>query len=112
MVLVAMAVSIGGAACESGVGGTPGMAVRDRTGVTIVESSSAVRASGDAWTVEEEPRVSIGGLDVAPEYQLYDVTGALRVSDGGIVVGIRGSEELRCYDASGGCYDPARPATD
>jgi len=43
----------------------------------------------------------IGVAEGAPEYQLFRVTGALRLASGGIVVANTGTSELRYYDEEG-----------
>ncbi|MFV1989075.1 MAG: hypothetical protein ACC682_17520, partial [Gemmatimonadota bacterium] len=47
------------------------------------------------------PVVSIGELDGADEYQLFNVRGARKLSDGRIVIANAGSHELRFYSAEG-----------
>ncbi|MGD2067620.1 MAG: hypothetical protein PVI57_02970 [Gemmatimonadota bacterium] len=79
----------------------PDSVVVDSAGVVVVENRRAVWSAEDAWRIEHEPEVEIGGLDVAPEYALYNVASALRLADGRILVGDRGSSELRLYDESG-----------
>ncbi|NIM51473.1 MAG: hypothetical protein GTN78_04365 [Gemmatimonadales bacterium] len=51
--------------------------------------------------VSDEPLVEIGVLDGDPNYQLFRVVGALRLSDGRLVVANSGTNELRFYDSSG-----------
>ena len=48
-----------------------------------------------------EPRVDIGVLEGAEPYQLSQVSGAVRLSDGRIVVANGGSDELRYFDSAG-----------
>lgn len=47
------------------------------------------------------PDVSIGVVEGASEYELFDVDGAIRLSDGRIVVANAGSRELRYFDPAG-----------
>ena len=51
--------------------------------------------------VADEPLVSIGTMDGPEEYQLDRVHGAVRVGDGGIVVAVEGSWEVRRYGSEG-----------
>lgn len=52
------------------------------------------------WMVDTEPRLVLGDpLD--DDQALYDVTAALRVSDGSIVVANDGSKELLAFDSTG-----------
>jgi hypothetical protein len=76
-------------------------AVRDSSGVTIVENSVPLWLDGEAWRVPQVPRVDIGVADGGPAYQLFQVRTAGRLSDGSIVVANRGSHQLRYFDANG-----------
>lgn len=96
-VLVAALVACGG----GGDGGAhPTAAVRDSAGVRIVESPAALADRELGWTVAPEPSLDVGG-DEAPETQFYQVTGAARLSDGGVAVTNAGTEEIRVFDATG-----------
>jgi hypothetical protein len=53
------------------------------------------------WQLPAQPSVTIGSLDGDLPYQLERVTGAVRLTDGSIVVGNSGSSELRYFDANG-----------
>ncbi len=53
------------------------------------------------WTLAPEPDVSIGVLEGDPPYQLFRVTGAVRLGDGTIVVTNVGTQELRYFDSTG-----------
>ena len=91
-----LAVACGG---EAGSGG--GSTVRDSSGIAIVESRGGSWQSGEEWTVAAEPSLVIGVLEGDPEYQLFDVGGAMRLDDGRIVIANAGSLQLRFYDESG-----------
>jgi hypothetical protein len=75
--------------------------VRDSAGVVIVENSAPVRGGAGVVVVSGAPLVEIGVLEGEEAYQLNGVAGALRLSDGRIVVANRGTSELRFYDAAG-----------
>jgi len=75
--------------------------MRDSAGVTIVENTAPVWRDGAGWTLTPKPTASIGVLDGAAEYQLFQVSGVVRLSDGTIVVANGGTKQLRFYDASG-----------
>jgi len=78
----------------------PRASVRDSAGVRIVENPDPAERTG--WiTMDAEPSVTIGVLEGAPEYQLYEVRGATRLSDGRIAVANAGSKEVRYYGADG-----------
>jgi len=88
------------AACGD-AGGGPAAAVRDSAGVTIVENPATL-AERPLWTVAPEPLVAIGALEGEDAYQLSQVSGAGRLSDGRILVANRGTQELRYFDRTGG----------
>ena len=77
-----------------------GSVVRDSAGVRIVENSGLRWTAETAWRLSSEPLVDIGGGD-DEQQQLFRVTGALRLSDGRIVVANSGTHELRFYDPQG-----------
>jgi len=74
---------------------------RDSAGVRIVENTSAQWSEADAWHLSAQPLVDIGGLEGDPDYELYEVSNAVRMPDGRIVVGNSGSNQIRFYDQSG-----------
>jgi hypothetical protein len=88
------------AACAGGDAGA-GYTVRDSAGVAIVENAYGSWSEAQAWRVAAEPSVDIGELEGAEPYQLFRVSGAVRLSDGRIVAGNGGSHELRYFDAQG-----------
>lgn len=81
----------------------PVASVRDSAGVMIVENSGdgAVWEGGQAWAVADEPILDIGTLEGEEPYQLFQVSGAVRLPDGRIVVANSGTSELRFFDRSG-----------
>jgi hypothetical protein len=91
------------ASCQSDDGSAGGSVERDSAQIAIVESTQGAwdADSTAAWRVETEPAVAIGEVEGNPEYQLHRVTGALRLSDGNIIVANSGSSEIRYYDSTG-----------
>lgn len=87
------------AACADDAPGTSAL-VSDSAGVRIVENTSPVWQPGEEWRLSAQPSVDIGGGDVE-EDQLFRVEGALRLSDGRIVISNGGSNEIRFYDDGG-----------
>jgi len=75
--------------------------VRDSAGVQVVESFEPAWGPGEAWFVADEPTLSIGVEEGEEPYQLFRIGGAVRLSDGRIVVANSGSSELRFFDADG-----------
>ncbi|WP_419950444.1 hypothetical protein [Candidatus Palauibacter sp.] len=97
---------LGGALCVA-CGGGPDAAgglrsvVRDSAGVTIVENRRPLPESRLGWRVGPEAAVSIGTAEGDAAYELFRVGGAMRLSDGRIVVANAGTGELRVYDPDG-----------
>lgn len=77
-----------------------GPLVRDSAGVRIVENGVATWTT--PWHVAADPTISIGSVAGDSDRELFQVTGALRLADGRIVIANGGTYELRFYDASGG----------
>jgi hypothetical protein len=77
------------------------MTVRDSAGVTVVESAGPRWSGADAWQLTPDPVISIGVLEGESAYELFRVTGAVRLSDGRIVIGTAGTGELRFFDSTG-----------
>ncbi len=73
----------------------------DSAGVAIATAVEPVWGPGEGWTVGEQPLLEIGKAIGDPDYQLYGVVGAVRLSTGDIVLGDGGSGELRRYDRDG-----------
>jgi hypothetical protein len=71
--------------------------VRDSAGITIVENSSPDVAPVYALS---RPVFEIGVVEGAAEYELHDVTGVVRLSDGSVAVATGGSE-IRWFDEAG-----------
>lgn len=74
---------------------------RDSAGVRIVENVGETASPGRAPVMAAEPELSIGEMDGPPEYQLYQVRAATRLSDGSVALFDGGSQEVRYYDATG-----------
>lgn len=92
-------------ACSGDAGnagaGTATAFARDSAGIEIVENPAPAADASPRWALGDAPDVDIGVVDGSPEYQLDQVTGALRLSDGRIVAANNGSKELRFFDAGG-----------
>lgn len=73
----------------------------DSAGIPITTALAPLWGPGEGWTIRDEPLVEIGAVSGPEEYLLDDVTGAVRLSDGGIVLGEQSSGELRRYDREG-----------
>lgn len=82
-------------------GGSGGSVVRDSAGIVIVENERSALDARLGWVVGPEPSVTIGTAGGDPAYELFRVGGAMRLSDGRIVVANAGTGELRVYDPDG-----------
>lgn len=90
------------AACSSGDAAAEArdITVRDSAGVAIVENGRV--PSQPAFVLDTTPAIDIGdGGDDDPDYQLYQVTSAVRRADGSILIASRGSGDLRVYGTDG-----------
>jgi hypothetical protein len=76
--------------------------LRDSAGVEIVESVRPQWGSEPAWRLAAEPVLEVGLADGRDAMLLLDeVTGVVRLPDGGLVVANAGDNTLRFYDAAG-----------
>lgn len=73
----------------------PGTAVAVQT---VVESPAPLEPD---LALANEPLLRIGMLDGPPEYIFGEVTGAIRLADGSVVVADEQAYEVRMYDAEG-----------
>lgn len=75
--------------------------VRDSAGVTIVENEWVDSSAAPWWAIEPAPAVDIGTVEGSEEETLFQVRGAVRLSDGRIVIANGGTSEVRYYDSTG-----------
>ena len=68
--------------------------------IRVVESAAPVWPAGGGWHVGADALVDIGG-GVTEDQQLFRVAGALRLSDGTIVIANTGAAQLRYYSPEG-----------
>jgi 6-bladed beta-propeller protein len=88
------------AACSRAA--APGTAAtRDSAGVRIVENGGPAWKSGAAWSVVDSPLVDIGGRTGQPLYELDQVRGPVRLSDGRLALVNATTNEIRIYDSTG-----------
>ena len=78
-------------------------AVRDSSGIQIVESRAPMIPAPRAWRIETPPMVAIGGkpADADTISELLLVMGITRLSDGRFAVGVQASAAVRFYDTRG-----------
>lgn len=90
------------AACTGGAGEASRFTERDSAGVRIATTSGpGWPADRPDWRVAAEPTLEIGTLDGDPEFQLDQVRGLTRMSDGRIAVALGATQELRFFGADG-----------
>lgn len=89
------------AACSGEGTENPPVVIADSAGVRIVINPKPQGGADPAWSVAAIPEVEVGGLVGAPADQLFQVSGAVVLSDGTLVVANRGTHDLRFYDAEG-----------
>jgi hypothetical protein len=75
-------------------------AVRDSAGIRIVESIGTTRWPA-SWSLGAEPVWAVGEVEGDPAYLLSRVVGAMTLPTGEVVVGNRGTNELRFYAPDG-----------
>jgi hypothetical protein len=88
------------AACTTAPAAGVALAVRDSVGIAIVENAAEAEARAPRWEVASEPRLRIGVVDGAPDYELSHVRGVRSLGEE-IAVLNAGSNELRFYDRQG-----------
>jgi len=91
-------------ACAPETGSPPedaGFTRVDSAGVTVVESAEPAWADGEAWTLTQDPTLSIGAVDGPEEYILYRTVSPIRLDDGRILFSDAGAQRLRFYDEQG-----------
>lgn len=88
-------------ACKDATNRNSGTFIRDSVGVRVVENSAASWSQESAWHVKDSAIVDIGSISGPDPYQLFDVRGARRLSDGRIVIANAGTGELRFYGGEG-----------
>ena len=77
------------------------VSVTDSAGVRIVESSGPAWSAGDGWRLGAEPTLTIGAVEGDLNYLFQQISHALRLEDGTIVVADRRASEVRLFDAAG-----------
>ncbi|MGE3524583.1 MAG: hypothetical protein AB7I33_01530 [Gemmatimonadales bacterium] len=97
-----MVLLAGAAACgKESADGEPASVRRDSSGVEIVINHAPAWEEPQRWPGREPPLVQIGSVDGAPQYQLAQVRGLLRLPDGRVALADFGSLQVRFYAADG-----------
>lgn len=98
-----LAVLLTGALTACGPADRPGIGTEfiDSAGVTIAESPGLPEAGAGGWTLGQTPTLSIGTLEGDTLYELYQVTGAVKLSDGRIALTTNGNRQIRIFTPDG-----------
>lgn len=75
--------------------------LRDSAGVAIVENTAPERADSPLFDVDAVPALDLGGAARDRRQEFGGVTGAFRLSDGGVVVADRMNSVIRVFDSTG-----------
>ncbi len=73
----------------------------DSADVQIVENVRDSWQPGEQWRLGPEPLIDIGGIDRTLPEELFEVEGAIRLTNGDIVIANVGTQELRFFDSTG-----------
>jgi hypothetical protein len=88
-------------ACGERSPAAEGPTVRDSAGVTIVSNTAPSGFEELGWTVGGEPVLAVGQLEGEAPWLLSGVTSPLLRSDGVLVLGNRGTGQLRAFSPDG-----------
>lgn len=98
--VVALVLAVG--ACGPGRGGEmAGPSVWDSAGVEIVENRAPRWGEGEGWVVGSEPTLRVGVVEGDEAYQFSQITGVVRLADGGVAVADGGSSQVRFFGPDG-----------
>ena len=86
--------------CRDAGGSAPAVTVRDSAGIQIVENTTPVTTAPAQWTVSDSAVLSIGSAE-EDSASLGRVAGAVRLTDGRLVIGDGQSGQLRFYGSDG-----------
>lgn len=78
-----------------------GVVIAVAIGCEAVGSQSGLPYQPTAYGLSQSPLVTVGGHDDRVAYQLHYPVGAVRLSDGRLVIADAGPREIRYYDAGG-----------
>jgi hypothetical protein len=100
-----LAAALGPLTCIGGCAGASredaGHVVVDSAGVRIVTSRRPLWAADEGWRVDSVTSLASGADDADSLAMLQVVAGAMRSSDGSLLVADRGGSQLKYFDRSG-----------
>ncbi len=89
------------AGCHAAAPAHRAITARDSAGITLIESTAPAWSAGGAWRLDTLPVLRIGQQEGDAHFLFAGIAGALRLSDGRIVVADRSSSQLRFYQPDG-----------
>ncbi len=89
------------AACQAEHDPASQTIVRDSAGNRIVENVLPTADGRTVWRLSAAPIMQLGVIEGDPAFEFRIISGAVRLSDGTIVVANTGSSELRAYGTDG-----------
>ncbi|MDX1390584.1 MAG: 6-bladed beta-propeller, partial [Acidobacteriota bacterium] len=98
---LAIVSTLAAGACESDRAASSASLVSDSAGVEIVTSSAPAWSAGAGYHVSDDPITVVGGIDDDPSTSFGWISGAVRLSDGRLVVLDGQSQDLRVFDRAG-----------
>lgn len=99
LVVAALPLSLAG--CGERTPSPGSFSARDSAGIRIAESLGPVYPPGEGWELSSEPVLQIGAVEGEDPYLFTEITGALRLDDGRIVVCDAGDNTIRFFDPAG-----------
>jgi hypothetical protein len=97
MKLTVFLVAVLALACDRAPAERDTFVERDSAGIRIVENSAPTWEPSKGWQLDSS-LITAGRADAPPVEQLHRVTGAVRLSDGTLVIANGGSRQLLRYD--------------
>lgn len=76
-------------------------AVRDSSGIAVVESQGPAWGVGTGWSLSAEPSLQIGMREGEEVFQFFDVADGLQLPDGRIVILNAGTQTVRVFSSEG-----------
>ena len=77
------------------------MVQRDSAGVRIVENERSEDLTDPVWRLGEPPLIDLTETGSGPEYEFFRVYSGIRLTDGRLVVGNNGSNQLKVFSGAG-----------
>ena len=101
--LLTLGCLLAGTLTACGRADAPGIGTQfsDSAGVTLAESPGFPEAGAGGWALSQTPTLSIGTMEGDTLYELFQVSGAAKLSDGRIALTTIGDRRLRIFAPDG-----------